>query len=206
MARRGGHIPGLQQAWGKTYKGFAEYLQLAGKSISKSTAKNLADAGEEFMANEDWDWPRGVRFDAVYNGRKVRGAMPYATGFRGGDDMHPWYSGNLHDSMAVGVFNGTRLLSARYMTPGAIEPQTYKGQTVDGVTAGQEALQRAAHVFASGQAGATLRAVMVIGVPYADDVNEMPDHAGYVEYLQHEFSSTIAPAVDKLRKIKLRLK
>ena len=206
MAVRGGHIPGLQQAWGKTSKGFAEYLQIAGKNIGQKAARNIADAGAGFMANEDWDWPRGARYDTVYNGRNVRASGKYASGFRGGDAMHPWYSGNLHDSMAVGVFNGTRMLAANYMTPGAAEPQTYKGQIVDGVTAGQEALIRAGHVFAAGQAGATLRAVLVVGVPYADDVNEMPEHSGYVEYLQDEFSRTIAPAVDRLRKIKLRLK
>lgn len=206
MPKRNFSIRGMSQSWGKTYKGFAEYLQLAGKSIGKRAADSLAAAGAEFLANEDWDWPRGKRFDAVYNGRNVRASGPYASGFRGGDAMHPWYSGNLHDSMAVGVYNNTRLLSANYMTPGAAEPQTYKGQTVDGVSAGQEALLRAGHVFAPGSSGATLRAVLVVGVPYAEDVNNLSGHAGYVDYFEEEFSSTIRPEIERLRKIKLRMK
>lgn len=194
-------------AWGKAAKGFAAYINIAGQTIGKAAARGLAEEGAEFLANEDWDWPRGKRYDAIHpSGRAVRGAMPYASGFRGGDSQHPWYSGNLHDSMAVGVIQGTRILAARYMTPGADRTQTYKGQTVDGVTAGEDALRRAAHTFAPGQSGDTLRATLVVGVPYADEVNESPNHAGYVEYLSKQFYETLLPRMQQLRKIKLKLK
>lgn len=207
----------LKVQWGKASKAFAEYLNIAGQTIGKKSAENLAAAGAEFMANEDWDWPRGARYDAVYNGRNVRASGTYASGFRGGDAMHPWYSGNLHDSMAMGVMLGTRIMAERYMNPGASEPQTYNGQTIDGVTAGHEALSHAAHTFAAGQSGDTLRVVLVIGAPYAEKVNtadsigwpgrEKPNtHQGYVEYLEGVFASTMRPSIEKLRNIKLKLK
>lgn len=202
----------LRSGWGNAEKKFVEYIQLAGQTIGKKAAENLAAAGEEFMANEDWDWPRGARYDTVYNGRSVRASGTYASGFRGGDAMHPWYSGNLHDSIAVGVFSGSRMLAARYMTPGAAEPQTYGGQQIDGVTEGQRVLSN----YASRTTGGSVRAVMVIGVPYADYINTSPTigwrndtpntHIGYADYLENEFYTTILPAVDRLRKIKLRLK
>lgn len=205
----------LNQKWGKAYKGFAAYLDLAGEKIGAAAAKGLADAGAEFMANEDWDWPRGARFDATHLGRSVRGASTYASGYRGGDDMHPWYSGNLHDSIAVGVMQGTRILAARYMSPGATSTQTYNDSVIDGVSEGLEALQKAAHVFSAGSSGRTLRSVMVIGVPYANEVNSSPtigwsdkpnSHIGYADFLQKEFYDTILPQMEKLSKIKLRLK
>lgn len=219
MPAQTSYIPrqGGGDKWGKASKGFAVYLQLAGKTIGKEAAKALADAGEEFMLNEDWDWPRGERYDTTHHGRSVRAASPYASGFRGGDAMHPWYSGNTHDSIAVGVIQGTRILASRHMRPGAAEDQTYNGMTIDGVTAGEDALRRAAYTFAEGTKGNTLRAVMVIGVPYAEKLNtadsigfkghEVPNtHVGYADYLQHEFYTTILPKVQDLWKIKVRMK
>lgn len=206
----------MRVAWGKAAKGFAEYLNIAGQEISKPMAKKLADAAQEFMLNEDWDWPRGTRYDAYYKGRDVRGAETYSSGYRGGDAMHPWYSGNLHDSIAVGVMIGTRILAERQMSPGATEEQEYRGQIVDGYSAGHDALARAAHTFAPGQGGDTLRAVMVIGAPYADELNTASEigwnhdrpntHQGYADYLAHEFYTTIAPRVESIRDYKLKLK
>lgn len=205
----------LNADWGKTSKGFATYLNLARQTISKATAVKLAEAGAEFMANEDWDWPRGARYDAKHLGRNVRGSKAYASGFRGGDASHPWYSGNLHDSIAVGVMEGMRILAARYMTPGATSTQTYNDCVIDGVEEGFRALQRAAHTFTSGSAGNTLRSVLVIGVPYAEKVNSSSTigwdnkpntHQGYADFLAHEFYTTILPRMKAISKIKLRMK
>lgn len=203
--------------WGKAAKSFAEYLNIAGQAIGRQAAKNLASAAQDFMVNEDWDWPRGARYDAYYKGRDVRGSDTYASGFRGGDAMHPWFSGNTHDSIAVGVIQGTRILAAHQMNPGATREQDYNGQDVDGYSAGLAALTRAAHTFAPGQSGDTLRTVMVIGVPYADYLNTSPEigwpghkvpnsHQGFADYLAGEFYSTIRPRVESLRNFKLKLK
>lgn len=200
-------------SWGKSEKKFAEYIDLAGKNISKRSAEALADLGAEFMANEDWDWPRGARYDTVYNGRNVRASGPYASGYRGGDAMHPWYSGTLHDSISVGIFNGTRLFSARYMTPGASSDQTYNGMKIDGVMAGQNALRD----YASRARGNSVKAVLIVGAPYAEELNTADmigfsgkkvsnTHQGYADYLENVFYGTLRPRIEKLRKLKLRLK
>lgn len=199
--------------WGKTCKGFAEYLRIGAKPIGRATAKRLSAVAADFLANEDWDWPRGQRYDAFYAGRTVRAAMPYKSGFRGGDAMHPWYSGNLHDSMAAGVMQGTRILSEVYMNPGASENQKFNGALVDGVFAGHEALAKAARMYAPPTA---IRTVLVIGVPYADYINTSDmigwqgttpnTHKGFVEYFEREFVSSLAPAIEHLRKVRLRLK
>lgn len=204
----------LNKEWGKASKAFAAYLNLAGKTIGRQTAVELAAAGAEFMANEDWDWPRGARYDTMHLGRSVRGSKTYASGFRGGDAMHPWYSGNLHDSIAVGVMQGTRILAANYMKPGATSTQTYNSTVIDGVAEGISALQRAAHTFAAGSSGNTLRAVLVIGVPYAESVNSSPTigwsnkqntHQGYADFFENEFYTTILPKLESISKMKLRL-
>ena len=117
--------------------------------------------------------------------------------------MHPWYTGNLHDSMAVGVMKGTRIMASSFMTPGATVLQSHEGRTVDGVTAGMNALAKAARTFAPPTA---TRTVLVIGVPYAEKVNQMPGHEGYWDYFEREFVSSLAPAIEHLRKVRLRLK
>lgn len=206
----------LNHEWGKTSKGFATYINLAGQTIGKAAVKRLADiATEDFLASEDWDWPRGERYDTTHLGRSVRGSKAYSTGYRGGDEMHPWYSGNLHDSIAVGVIQGKRIMSARYMKPGAAQTQTYNDSVIDGVSEGIEALMRAAHTFSPGSSGNSLRVVMTIGVPYAEYVNSSPTigwndkpnpHIGYAEYLGHSLYVTVLPEIQRLSKLKLRLK
>jgi hypothetical protein len=46
---------------------------------------------------------------------------------------------------------------------------------------------------------------MVIGVPYAEEVNQSAKHAGYVKDLEESFDRAIASRVEWLRKIKLKL-
>lgn len=221
MPLRAGYIPrgSGQEAYGKMLKGFTTYLGLAGKEMSRYTAKKLVDSGQEFLDNEDWDWPRGQRYTTSYLGKEIRASKSYASGFRGGDDMHPWYSGNLHDSMAVAVMDGTRILASRFMKPGASSNQTYKDRVVFGADEAMKALQRAAHTFVGGEGGGlsnnTIRTVMVIGVPYADKVNESDKigwgnspntHNGYADYLGKAFYSSMLPAVERACKATLKLK
>lgn len=203
-------IKGAQVEWGKTAKGFYQYLVRAGETVTKYAQKKLAEACQDFLDTEDWDWPRGARFTAMNlnTGQTFRASGAYASGFRGGDKTHPWYTGNLHDSVAVGVMEGTRIITAIHMPPAAYVLQEYEGQVVDGVTAGQDALMRAAHTFERGRGkiGSTLRAVLTIGVPYAEKVNEMPNHEGYVQYLEHEFSYPIYNTILDLSKASFKMK
>lgn len=174
--------------WGQTSRGFAEALLDAGITVTKNAAKKLGVACEEAIKSLDWMWPRG----------KDNG--PYKSGYRGGDADHPWYTGNLHDSVACGVADGTRLLqaTASYMPPAAKVAQHYKGQIVDGAELGPEALQRAAHTFGAGVGG--LRAIMVVGVPYADLVNSSDAHFDFMSELSEYFVGEVKGALVDLPK------
>lgn len=192
--------------WGKTSKGFAESLLEAGYTLTAKSVTRIADACQNFLEEEDWDWPRGQRFDAshIETRRAVRGSRGYKSGFRGGDADHPWYSGNLHDSVATGVIEGNRIRATRYMRPGATEYQTYKGQRVDGISAAEDAIRRAAYTFPKGGVSNTLRAVLVVGVPYTDDVNHSDEHFDFLSPLQENFRLAVEGAVAELPRISVK--
>lgn len=208
MPRFRARTHGSTVSFGKTTKGFIEYLGRAGETITPYAVGKLASACEEFLANEDWDWPRGSRFTAMNlnTGKSVRASGAYASGFKGGDAMHPWYTGNLHDSMAASVMEGTQIRAIRYMTPGAIVLQHYNGQVIDGASVARDAANRAAHTFGRGAHGSTLRAVLTIGAPYAAELNERENHQGYVEYFEGQFSGTIFSVLQDLPKKSFKLK
>lgn len=193
--------------WGEASKGFAVSLLEAGKTLTPKAAALMADACSEFLANTDWDWPRGQRYNALHESvRNVRGSRAYASGYRGGDADHPWYTGNLHDSIATGVISGTRILHTRYMQPGATEYQTYKGQIVDGYAEAENSIRRAAHTFSRAGVSNTLRAVLTVGVPYAYEVNHSDKHYDFIGVLQQDFQDDIMRAVEDLSRFSIRTK
>ena len=183
---------GNRMYWGRASKGFAQALLDAGVTVKKKGAEILGTACDEAIKSLDWMWPRGAN-----NG-------PYKSGFRGGDADHPWYTGNLHDSVAAGVADGIRLLAASYMTPGAREDQRYRGTKINGAEEGQEAMIRAVHTFGPGVGG--LRAMMVIGVPYADEVNRMDEHYDFASELEDYFVGEVESALSDLPKSQFKVK
>lgn len=204
---------GNRRAWGKASRQFAQVLLDAGYTVKGKALDSLDKACDEAIRSIDWMWPRGAN-----NG-------PYASGYHGGDDEHPWYSGTLHDSVAGGVFDGTRLLRARYITPSGASTEISENAssprkgTVVGADEGQRALM-AAGQFSSGGFGpgvGGLRAIFVVGVPYADYVNSSPligwpkhekpnTHIGFAESLGEYFVGEVAGAVQELSKLQIRPK
>lgn len=185
-------VPGIQYRWGQANKGFAEALLEAGLTLTKYGAERLRYGVSEFLKNTDWDWPRG------------RNNGPYKSGFRGGDADHPWYTGNLHDSIVGSVIDGTRILAMEQMAPGAAVLQSYQGQTVDGITAGIEAAQKAAHTFGPHLGG--LRAVLTIGVPYAEKVNESDAHYDFISPLEEDLVNEVLAQLSELPKRSIKVK
>lgn len=185
---------GNRAEWGKAAKGFAQVLLDAGQTVTKGAAIELGVACSEALKNLDWMWPRGKN-----NG-------PYKSGYRGGDADHPWYTGTLHDSVACGIADGIRLLQASYMEPGATENQKNRvtGEIYDGDVLGQEALQRAVHTFGAGIGG--LRAIMVIGVPYANDVNHSDAHYDFASDLEDYFVGEVLGVMEELPKRSFKMK
>jgi len=179
---------GNQFRWGKAEKGFAEALLNAGYTVTKYGAACLARGVSEFMKNTDWEWPRG----------KDNG--PYQSGYRGGDADHPWFTGTLHDSIVGSVIDGTRILHSVQMEPGAREHQKDRrtGAIYDGVELGRQAAERAAHTFGPGVGG--LRAVLTIGVPYADTVNRSDAHYDFISPLESDLVAEVLSELQELPK------
>lgn len=186
--------PGNQMRWGKASKGFAEVLLDAGLTVTKHGAEMLGRGVDEFLKSTDWEWPRG----------KNNGA--YKSGFRGGDADHPWYTGTLHDSIAGLVADGARILYLQYMEPGATEDQRNRvsGEVYNGVILGQQAAQRAAHTFGPGVGG--LRAILTIGVPYADTVNQSDAHYDFISPLEEDLVNEVLGQLAELPKRSIKLK
>lgn len=180
-------------SWGKTYAGFSVALAEAGKTMTKQGATMMLRACERWLIEENSQWPRG------------EGGKSYKSGYHGGDHYYPWYTGNLHDSVATVISDRNKTLGVRYMpdcsASNASVLQNYKGQVVDGEAWGKIAAQRSSHVLLPG-----LQARLVIGVPYAKDVDEMPTHAGYIAEFEKSFSSEIRGEMEKMRNLVIRTK
>lgn len=186
-------LRGAQYRWGKGNKGFAEVLLEAGQTLSKKGAQRLAYGIEEFLANTDWEWPRG------------RNNGSYKSGYHGGDADHPWYTGNLHDSIAGSLSDGTKVLAVRYMKPGALVAQTDdNGAIVDGAELAREYAQRASHTFGQGIRGLVAR--LIIAAPYTEKVNESDAHFDFVSPLEEDFVNEILSQLEDLPKISIRPK
>ena len=161
MAKK--YRPGRYHDWGKTSKGFSYALREAGYVMSDMTKLQMSTLAEEFLSELDAKWPQG----------------------RFGDHDHPWYSGQLHDSIAIRIAQSNRTIAERFMPPAAIMPEGEPGifleedggQTMDGIAGSilgpdwaRRALDNAAlysHFLSPG-----IQVQLVIGVPYADKLNE----------------------------------
>lgn len=175
--------------WGKTYKGFSTALAEAGKILTKQGETVLTRACEDWLREVDSQWPRGQRADQMNlnTGQVSRSYKAYRTGYRGGNHFYPWYTGNLHDSFSTRVAVGNRTVSIRQIQPGASVGQYDKRfGYIDGYEWGLTAANRGQYVFLPG-----LQAQLYIGVPYAEKVDEMPAHAGYVKEFERDFASTL---------------
>ena len=181
---------GGRARWGKAYKGFSLALAEAGKTMTKQGATIMTRTCEEWLREQDDAWPHS------------RSGTSYKSGYHGGDRYYPWYTGNLHDSFATRVSIGHRTVSVRQMTPRAAVLQYDKSYgEISGEDWGALVARRGGHVFLGG-----VQAQLYIGVPYAEKVNRMPEHEGYVEEFQRDFASTIESRFQEIRNIVVRTK
>lgn len=169
---------GRQIKWKKTVKGFSDALGYAGEHLTGWAKMWMSEATANALAQIDSEWEGETHW------KRESGKI---SSF-GGDKFHPWYTGQLHDSVAGIVSDQHRVISISYMPQVAIKPQTYQGQII----IGHDWAQRQASIMSR-----TLRlvpgivATVVVGVPYADDVEAMPRHAGYQRELSNQFVSNV---------------
>ena len=181
MARRSGEF----HDWGKTYKGFSKAITGAGKTINQIAMFELQRIAGEFLAEQDAQWPRSTVKD---NGAKF-----------GGDHNHPWYSGQLHDSVAVRIAQGNKTVSVQYMPPAADPNRPQYTETEKGIIGSEWAHMvaetKAPYYFLPG-----VQVQLLVGVPYAEKVNAGEEgkygqptgrHLGFFDTLADELTNKV---------------
>lgn len=174
MAKR----TGKYHDWGKTTKQFSYALLDAGREMTNDVKRDFAYLAEECLTEMDAKWPHNT--EVKKNGKTRR---------FGGDHDHPWFYGQLHDSMAIRIAEKNKTVAVRYMPP---SPATTEKQhmsegglkidNIDGKEWGKMvAEQRAPYYFLPG-----IQVQLIAGVPYAEKVNESSRHAGFFENLSVE--------------------
>lgn len=164
--------------WRKTVQGFTDALGNAKEHLNGWGREWMNEAVKDALARIDADWEGETHW------KRESGKISVF----GGSRFYPWYTGQLHDSVAGIVSDRNRTVAINYMTRFATKPQTYNGQVIIGHDwAIQEArkVERALH-FVPG-----IKATIVVGVPYAEKVDEMPRHAGFIRELSNQFASFV---------------
>lgn len=164
--------------WKKTIQGFTYALGKAGEHLTGWAKDWMNESVAQAISEMDADWEHGT------TKLSSKGNFQHF----GGSHFYPWYTGQLHDSVAGIVSDQHRIISVSHMPKAAFTPQTYKGQTIIGAEWGERAainMQRVLH-FLPG-----IRATIVVGVPYAEDVDEMSRHSGYLRELSNQFVSKV---------------
>ena len=164
--------------WGKTIKGFSDAFGYAGEHLTNWAKEWMNDAVRDSLAQIDAEW--GHETIIKHNGA---GASRF-----GGDRFHPWYTGNLHDSIAGIVSDKHRIVSIQYMPRSAQGAQEYNGEVIIGADWAERKAQdmsRVLHLVPG------IVATVVVGVPYTDKVEAMPRHSGYQRELSNQFVSNV---------------
>lgn len=110
-------------------------------------------------------------------------------------ELLPYYTGNLHDSIATSVSASGRIIRANYMPREATKPQTAPGRKR--IIGEQEAV-RAIRRFRPNRTG--VYATLFVAVPYAEGANIKSKHEGFYEWLQAEFESDMSASLKVLAK------
>lgn len=181
MPRYGSHPrTGRYNNWGKTYKGFSQALLGSGKALNQIALSDLQEVAHKYLRNQDAQWPHNTT--AVSKGGKT---MNF-----GGNAEHPWYTGQLHDSIAVRIMQGNRITSVQYMPPSPATGKPQHTETIKHIVgtewAHEIAEQHGARFFLPG-----VQVQLIVGVPYADKVNEDGRHAGFADHLADELFSEV---------------
>jgi len=179
---------GFSPAWNKFRVAFSSSLLKASQKVTQEAEKELLVESENWLKRMDEEWPKSA-------------SLIYASG---GDDMHPWYSGTVHDSIGVRIAEGMRTIGMRFMPRAAIANQTatadQAGRRLDNIVGYQEARLVAGRASGVRQSGVV--AQMFIGAPYAQWLNTTggpyKNHQGFALYLAREFQHDITQAMARL--------
>lgn len=168
--------------WGQTYKAMSQALLGSGKALNQIALVELQEVADKFLKAEDASWPHST---SLPNGAKF-----------GGDAEHPWYYGQLHDSVAVRIMQGNRITSVQYMPP---SPDTGKAQHTEQIKGiiGADWAREVAEQHGPRYLLPGVQVQLIVGVPYAEKVNESDRHYGFADNLADELFSRVNEWVDR---------
>lgn len=108
----------------------------------------------------------------------------------------PYYTGNLHDSIAVVISRSGRVARALYMPKEATRAQHAPGRKeIWGMREAISAVRRTS--YPRGVCG-----TLLVSVPYAEGVNNLPKHKGYLDTLESAFAGQMRTALRILSYVK----
>ena len=171
--------------WGKTYKACSMAILKSGQALNQIALTELQDVARQYLKNTDAKWPHS---SFISKGTVV-------TNLFGGDEFHPWDTGQLHDSVAVRIMQGNRISSVHYMPPSPDTGKPQHTETIKNIVGVEWAHQIAEgagpRYFLPG-----VQAQLIVGVPYTEKVNESGRHAGFVDSLADDLFSAVNEWVD----------
>ena len=189
MARYGTNKrSGRYNDWKKFSAGMAQALGNAGEHLSGWAKEWMNEAVQASLDAIDSRWPHHSEGRSYFGGSiKILNGAKF-----GGDHFHPWYTGQLHDSVAGFVTDKNNVIgSIHYMQQLATAPQTYKGPagTFTNIIGREWAVREAQNATRFLLPG--IQAKLVVGVPYARDVDETGRHSGYLDELVNQFATGV---------------
>lgn len=191
MPRYGSHPRNaVSIEWKKFAASFSSALGDCGEQLTNfSKTILLPDACRTWLHETDSKWPHGT---LITRPGKTGGIVQQSFG---GDRDHPWYFGQLHDSIAVRIAERNRNICVEYMPAkaegGKAQHATAKdaGQRYDHIIGAEFAVREAynaQYYFLPG-----IQMQLIVGVPYARKVDESPRHAGFISNLREDMYSYI---------------
>lgn len=162
-------------SWNSSAKQFQQELLSCATGVNKATEQLLSSATQDFLQH--------------VQDRK---------------ENLPYYTANLHDSIAAYVSRSGRILRAYYMPQEATTPQHV---TKISATASSDSMSKKIWgyreainaVRRSRPLAKGIGTSLFVAVPYAEAANEQSSHPGYWEWLQENFEISINTALRLLQ-------
>lgn len=163
----------MSSPWVKARLDFEKEILSSAKGINNNAQRLLVNATSRFL-------------DAVQELSTKNGDNPNM-------GVIPYYTGNLHDSIATSVSMSGRIIRANYMPKQATKAQSAPGRKK--IWGALEA-ERAVRSYTPRRTG--LAATLFVAVPYAEGANQQSSHPHYFEWLQSAFENEMISAVNAL--------
>lgn len=154
-----------EEGWRRASRSFAKELLAASRGVTRDAQQVMVNTTEDFL---------GYVQDKKEN-------LPY-------------YTANLHDSIAAAVYKDGHVIRAKYMPKEATRPQTAAGRKR---IVGEEEAFRAVRSFRPASRGVT--GTLFVAVPYAEGADKESHHPGYLEWLEENFTISMDSALGVLR-------